>query len=72
MELTGISAAEIAAFKQPARFKGQGGAIPQPAYDPAKPHPHFPNDLYQNILSMPDAVFAEVTREAEPPVKVAR
>ena len=45
--------------------------MPQPAYDPAKPHPHFPEDMYQNILSMPDALFTEVTLEAEPPVKAA-
>ena len=71
MEFTGVSAAELAAFKQPARFDGQGGAIPQPTYDPAKPHPHFPPEMYRNILAMPDAVFTEVTREAEPPVKLA-
>jgi catechol 2,3-dioxygenase-like lactoylglutathione lyase family enzyme len=71
MAFTDVSPAELALFKQPARFEGQGGAIPQPAYDPAKPHPHFPPDMYQNILAMPDAVFTQVTREADPPVKVA-
>ena len=71
MAFTGVSAAELAAFKSPAAFEGQGGAVPQPAYDPAKPHPHFPPEMYRNILAMPDEVFTQVTREAEPPVKVA-
>ena len=71
MEFTGVSKDDVAAFVKPAAYTGEGGAVAQPVFDPAKPHPHFPEDMYQNILSMPDAVFTEVTREAEPPVKVA-
>jgi catechol 2,3-dioxygenase-like lactoylglutathione lyase family enzyme len=71
MDFTGVSKADVARYVRPAAYAGEGGAVAQPAYDPQKPHPHFPADMYQNILSMPDALFTEVTREAEPPVKVA-
>jgi len=70
MAFTGVTAEDLAAFVRPAKFDGQGGAVPQPAYDPSKPHPHFPPEMYQSILAMPDEVFTEMTREAEPPVKV--
>ena len=65
----GISAAELAAFTAPAAFAGEGGRIPQPPYDPAKPHPLYPGERYQRLLAMPDDVFTQVTRQAEPPVK---
>ena len=71
MEFTGVTPEDLSRYVRPAAYAGEGGAVPQPAYDPAKPHPHFPADMYQNILSMPDALFTEVTREAEPPVKAA-
>ena len=71
MDFTGVTKADVERFVKPAVYAGEGGAVAQPVYDPEKPHPHFPQDMYQNILSMPDAVFTEVTREAEPPVKVA-
>ena len=71
ISFTGVTAAELKAFTSPAPFEGQGGAIAQPPYDPDKPHPHFPDAMYQNLLAMPDAVFTEMTREAEPPVKLA-
>ncbi len=70
MTFTGVTAEDLAAFVKPAAFAGQGGAIPQPTYDPAKPHPHFPPEMYQHMLGLPDDVFTEITREAEPPVKV--
>jgi len=71
MAFTGVTPEDLARYVRPAAYAGEGGTVPQPVYDPAKPHPHFPPDMYQNILSMPDALFTEVTREAEPPVKVA-
>lgn len=69
LSFTGITRDELDRFKTPAQFEGQGGAVQQPAYDPAKPHPHFPQEMYLEMLAMPDDVFTEVTREAEPPVK---
>ena len=72
MEFTGVTAADVARYVKPDAYVGKGGGVAQPAYDPAKPHPHFPPDQYQTILAMPDEVFTQVTREAEPPVKVAR
>jgi len=71
MAFTGVSEADLVAFKQPAPFDGQNGAVPQPAYDPSKPHPHLPPDVYRKTLAMPDDVFTRVTRQAEPPVKIA-
>lgn len=70
MAFVGVTPEELAAFTAPAPFEGQGGRIAQPVYDPAKPHPHFPPEAYQEMLALPDDVFTEVTRDAEPPVKV--
>jgi catechol 2,3-dioxygenase-like lactoylglutathione lyase family enzyme len=70
MAFTGVTPEELAAFTAPAPYEGRGGAVPQPPYDPSKPHPHFPKDMYQEMLAMPDAAFTEATRDAEPPVKI--
>ncbi len=72
MQFVGVTKTDLERFVKPAAYEGQGGAVAQPVYDPAKPHPHFPPDMYRSILAMPDAVFTEATREAEPPVKAAR
>ena len=71
MEFTGVSSEDLKRYVTPPAYAGEGGAVAQPVYDPQKPHPHFPAEMYQQILAMPDAVFTEMTREAEPPVKVS-
>lgn len=69
--LAGISDEELARYKAPAAYEGQGGAVAQPPYDPAKPHVYGPVDEYRKTLEMSDADFTAKFSETTPPVKVA-
>jgi catechol 2,3-dioxygenase-like lactoylglutathione lyase family enzyme len=69
VELAGITADELARYKQPAEFADQQGATPQPALD--GPGPHMTNypaeNVYQSIMSVPDEVMWD-SMESDPPV----
>lgn len=69
--LVGISAEELARYKRPQAFAGQGGAIAQPPFDPAKPHGVYPAELYQQMLAAPDEVLAAMASMPDPPVRPA-
>lgn len=62
-----ISLEEAEHFKAPAAYAGPGGE-PQPAYDPAKPHMAYPEEMYRAILATPDEVITNGRSYAEPPV----
>lgn len=64
----GISAEDAARFAAPAPYAGEGGAVAQPPYDPAKPHQAMPDAIYQHILKTPDEVIWAAASHAEPPV----
>jgi catechol 2,3-dioxygenase-like lactoylglutathione lyase family enzyme len=64
----GISAEEAEAFAAPDRYDGAGGAVPQPAFDPAKPHMAYPEDRYKMMLSIPDEALAAMAQHNQPPV----
>jgi catechol 2,3-dioxygenase-like lactoylglutathione lyase family enzyme len=67
--LAGISDDEVARYKTPADFARPAVAVPQPAYDPAKPNLHYPPEMYQMMIGAPDeAMWSAVT--SEPPVVV--
>jgi catechol 2,3-dioxygenase-like lactoylglutathione lyase family enzyme len=68
LEKAGISDEEAAAFRSPAPFTG-ASPVPQPAYDPSKPHMPYPEQVYQKMLQVPDEVLAAHASFAEPPVK---
>jgi catechol 2,3-dioxygenase-like lactoylglutathione lyase family enzyme len=69
--LAGISAEELERYRDPAPFDSQGGAIPQPPIDRAKPHMRgYPDKVYEAIVGTPDEVIAERASETEPPVAV--
>ncbi len=70
VERLGITPDELNAYTNPDPYAGEGGRVPQPAYDPAKPHQAYPEALYRAMLAAPDEV---ITRSAhfEPPVKIA-
>jgi catechol 2,3-dioxygenase-like lactoylglutathione lyase family enzyme len=68
--LAGISDEEVARYKAPADFKRPASAVPQPAYDPTKPHLDYPPAAYERILSTPDAAFWNSV-ENRPPVTVS-
>ena len=65
----GISAEEAAALAAPEPYAGEGGAVPQPPYDPTKPHQAMSDKLYRKILAAPDEAIWAMASHAEPPVK---
>ncbi|MGL5838943.1 MAG: VOC family protein [Sphingorhabdus sp.] len=70
LDKVGISAEEAAAYSNPDRYDGEGGAVVQPAYDAAKPHMAFAEDRYKMMLSIPDKALAAMANHNEPPVPV--
>lgn len=67
--LCGIDADELAAMKKPGAFTRPDAPVPQPAYDPAKPHLRYPEDVYARMLSVPDDAYAAARSYNQPPVK---
>ena len=63
----GIDAEEAARFKAPAPYAGPS-PVPQPPYDPAKPHQAYPDKMYQAMIAAPDEVITRNASYAEPPV----
>ncbi|NNE12533.1 MAG: VOC family protein [Ilumatobacter sp.] len=70
VELAGITPEELERFRRPAEFAGEGGSVPQPPMDPAKPHLHYPPDRYAQVLAMSDEAITALSSFADPPVKV--
>jgi catechol 2,3-dioxygenase-like lactoylglutathione lyase family enzyme len=68
LEKAGISAAEAARYAAPDDYTGAGGNVPQPPFDPAKPHVVMPEALYRNILAAPDEAIWAMASYADPPV----
>ena len=66
----GISPEEAAAFTAPAAYAGPS-PVPQPAYDPTKPHMVYPEKVYRKILATPDDEITRTASYAEPPVRAA-
>jgi len=64
----GISPEEAARYAAPAEDPDSGGSVPQPPYDPAKPHQAFPKPLYQHMLALPDEMIAAAGSHPKPPV----
>lgn len=69
LEKAGISDEEAARYRQPDAYSGEGGTVAQPPYDPSKPHLAYPEEMYQQMLKMPDDVITQTGSYAEPPVK---
>jgi catechol 2,3-dioxygenase-like lactoylglutathione lyase family enzyme len=66
----GISAEEAARFAAPAPYRGPS-PVPQPPYDPTKPHMVYPEKAYRKMLATPDDVITKTGSYAEPPVRAA-
>ncbi|MBS0411969.1 MAG: VOC family protein, partial [Proteobacteria bacterium] len=64
----GISDAEAALYKAPPAYMGPS-PVPQPPYDPAKPHMAYPMAVYERLLAMSDEDFTRAASYAEPPVR---
>ena len=67
--LAGISDEEVARFVTPAAYQRPTEAVPQPEYDPSKPHPIYPERVLQRMLRTPDEAMWNVVT-SEPPVRV--
>jgi catechol 2,3-dioxygenase-like lactoylglutathione lyase family enzyme len=67
LEKAGINAEEAARFRAPAAFDG-ASPVPQPAYDPDKPHMAYPKEIYLQMLKAPDEAIAAGASYNQPPV----
>ncbi len=65
----GISDVEASSYRKPDAYAGAGGKVPQPPYDPAKPHQAYPAEMYQQMLKMPDEAIMKAASFSDPPVK---
>ena len=65
----GVTLEEAQRLMHPDAYDGDGGSVPQPPIDPAKPHQAMPEAAYKQIMSMPDEVIWKVASYAEAPVK---
>jgi catechol 2,3-dioxygenase-like lactoylglutathione lyase family enzyme len=70
--LAGITPEELKAFVSPAPYEGKGGAVAQPAIDPAKPHMRYPEADYRRLMTTPDEEVTRRMSEPTPPVIVPR
>ena len=67
VELLGISPAELARYKQPADYQGQGGKVPQPGVDAPGPHiTNYPAGAYERVIAIPDAAVLNMVDSTQP------
>jgi catechol 2,3-dioxygenase-like lactoylglutathione lyase family enzyme len=67
VDLSGISAQELARYKNPAAFDAPLGSIAQPAFDDAKPHMAYDPEVYKGMLAMPDDAMSAASDFSAPP-----
>lgn len=65
--LAGIGKDELSAYRKPPTMPDTEGPVPQPAYDPEKPHMAYPKKQYEKMLTLPDSHYAG-DEFASPPV----
>ncbi len=68
LERLEISVQEAERYTAPDDYAGEGGAVPQPPYDRAKPHQAYPEKVYQQMLAAPDEAITAQASYSEPPV----
>ncbi|WP_260743831.1 VOC family protein [Mycobacterium sp. SMC-2] len=66
--LCGIDDDELGAMRAPARYRDEGGRVPNPPIDRSKPHMVMAN--YETLMSMPDDEVTRAMSEPDPPVRV--
>jgi hypothetical protein len=70
--LAGISADELARYKNPAAFADSGGSVGQPTISEASTGPHmtnYPPGHYEATMGIPDDVALTMV-ESKPPVSI--
>lgn len=68
--LAGISAEELQRMRAPAPFTPPADPVAQPAYDAAKYHLGYPEQVYPRMLDVPDQMMIERMSYPDAPVKV--
>ena len=69
-ELAGLSPEDVERFKHPESYAAPAEPLPQPAYDPTKPHMRgYPEKLYRRMLEMTDEAIGASASEPDPPVR---
>ena len=66
-EIAGISDEELARYINPAEYAGEGGAVPQPEYDPNGYHPIQPEEMLKAGYAMTDEQVGMMIQENRPP-----
>ncbi|MEZ5998717.1 MAG: VOC family protein [Hyphomonas sp.] len=67
VELAGISPEELARYKNPADFVATDGPVPQPGWNPEKPHMRYDAGIYKAMLEMTDEQLSAANNFAAPP-----
>lgn len=68
VEAYGLTSDELARFKAPAAYDGDGGAVAQPPIDPSKPHMAYPAEEYAKMVATPDDITLKYASYPDPPV----
>lgn len=71
VELTGISADDLARYRNPVTFEAPDSPVPQPPFDPELPWQRgIPQQAYEGLIAIPDDVLTATMSESTPPVLV--
>lgn len=69
-ELCGIDAREIEDLKNPSQYVQPEQPLPNPPFDPTKPHMNYPPGVLEKIMGVADDVVWEKFSETTPPVRI--
>lgn len=64
----GLDAETLARCAAPKPFERPDTPVAQPDYDPARPHMHYPPEIYERLLEMSDAEVSAAISFPDPPV----
>jgi hypothetical protein len=67
--LAGISPAELAQYRSPARFEPPARPVSQPAPVSGQPQLVYPSEIYNRLVTTPDETILAQASQVEPPVK---
>ncbi|MHA7665608.1 VOC family protein [Mycolicibacterium sp. HS_4_1] len=68
--INGINAEELEKYRKPEPFVTTAVPVPQPGNDRSKPHLHYPAEVYEQIIAMPDEMVWQLVSQTDPPVRL--
>jgi len=68
VELAGISTEELDRYRHPTTFDRPQSPLPNPPFDPDKPHLDYPAEVYEKLMGMPDEKLTARLSMPVPPV----